>query len=102
MTSALTLEKQMHRAARDVARGPHQLTLPDRRHGVIVADPGWSFEPYSRETGMSRNYTCQSTAKITALAKDGVLFLWATAPMLPDALRVMAARGFTYKSEERP
>jgi N6-adenosine-specific RNA methylase IME4 len=31
-------------------------------------------------------------------ADDCVLFLWATAPMLPDALRVMAAWGFAYKS----
>jgi N6-adenosine-specific RNA methylase IME4 len=31
-------------------------------------------------------------------APDCVLFLWATAPMLPQALEVMAAWGFTYKS----
>jgi N6-adenosine-specific RNA methylase IME4 len=31
-------------------------------------------------------------------ATDCVLFLWATAPMLKDALRVMAAWGFAYKS----
>ena len=31
-------------------------------------------------------------------ADDCVLFLWATAPMLPEALEVMKAWGFTYKS----
>jgi N6-adenosine-specific RNA methylase IME4 len=31
-------------------------------------------------------------------AKNCVLFLWATVPMLPDAMRVMEAWGFTYKS----
>lgn len=31
-------------------------------------------------------------------AKDSVLLLWATNPLLPDALEVMAAWGFTYKS----
>ena len=31
-------------------------------------------------------------------AKDCVLFLWATIPMLPHALAVMAAWGFDYKS----
>jgi N6-adenosine-specific RNA methylase IME4 len=31
-------------------------------------------------------------------APDSVLFLWATVPMLPDALHVMESWGFTYKS----
>ena len=31
-------------------------------------------------------------------AANAVLFLWATAPMLPQALEVMAAWGFTYRS----
>ena len=45
-----------------------------------------------------------SLAEIKALdvasiaAPDCVLFLWATAPMLPEALEVVAAWGFSYKS----
>ena len=31
-------------------------------------------------------------------AKDSVLFLWATFPMLPEALRVINAWGFTFKT----
>lgn len=31
-------------------------------------------------------------------AKDCVLYLWATAPLLPEALRVIEAWGFKYKS----
>jgi N6-adenosine-specific RNA methylase IME4 len=31
-------------------------------------------------------------------AKDSVLFLWATFPMLPEALRVIKAWGFTFKT----
>jgi hypothetical protein len=31
-------------------------------------------------------------------APDSVLFLWITAPLLPDGLTVMQAWGFTYKS----
>lgn len=31
-------------------------------------------------------------------AKDCALFMWATAPMLPDAIALMAAWGFTFKS----
>ena len=35
-------------------------------------------------------------AKIAA--KDSVLFLWATFPMLPEALRITSAWGFTFKT----
>jgi len=31
-------------------------------------------------------------------APDSVLFLWATVPMLPQALEVLVAWGFAYKS----
>ncbi|WP_449255170.1 MT-A70 family methyltransferase [Bosea sp. (in: a-proteobacteria)] len=79
-----------------------------RTYGVIYADPEWRFEPRSRETGMDRaaenHYPTSPTADICArpvgalAARDSVLFLWATAPMLPDAFRVMEAWGFTYKT----
>lgn len=75
-------------------------------YGVILADPPWRFEPYSRITGMDRaadnHYPTMTTAKISKLAvpaaKDCALFLWATAPMLLDPLTVMTAWKFTYKS----
>ncbi|WP_147307881.1 MT-A70 family methyltransferase [Fulvimarina endophytica] len=75
-------------------------------YGVILADPPWRFETYSRITGMDRSadnhYPTSSTDDICALpvpaARDAVLFLWATAPMLPDALRVVDAWGFSYRS----
>jgi N6-adenosine-specific RNA methylase IME4 len=35
---------------------------------------------------------------LSLAAPDCVLFLWATVPMLPQALEVMTAWGFTYKS----
>ena len=33
-------------------------------------------------------------------AKDSALFLWATFPQLPEALRLIQAWGFTYKEVE--
>ncbi|SEG58987.1 MT-A70 family methyltransferase [Bosea lathyri] len=79
-----------------------------KRYGVILADPEWRFEVYSRESGMDRaadnHYPTSPTEAICArpiadiAADDCVLLLWATVPMLQDALRVMAAWGFTYKS----
>jgi N6-adenosine-specific RNA methylase IME4 len=75
-------------------------------HNVIYADPPWRFEPWSRISGMDRaadnHYESMSLEEIKALrvpaAPDCVLFLWATQPMLPQALEVMAAWGFTYVS----
>ncbi len=74
-------------------------------YGVVYADPPWRFEPYSRETGMDRaadnHYPTEGTDAICEMvppsADSAVLFLWATAPMLPDGIRVMEAWGFTYK-----
>ena len=34
----------------------------------------------------------------TLAAKDCLLFLWATFPMLPEALRLIQAWGFTFKT----
>jgi len=101
-------DKKKQRARRERELGKRQATLPDRKYGVIVADPEWRFEPWSRETGMDRvpdnHYPTNPTAVIAAravakiAADDCVLFLWATVPMLPDALHVMQAWGFKYKS----
>lgn len=97
-------EKERALAAR-IREGAKALEA-SKEYGVILADPPWRFEPYSRETGMDRaadnHYPTSGTDEICALrapaAADAVLFLWATAPMLPDALRVMEAWGFAYKS----
>ena len=76
------------------------------RYGVIVADPAWRFEPWSREAGMDRagdnHYPCATLAEIAALpvasiaADDCALYLWATAPMLPQGIEVMKAWGLSH------
>jgi N6-adenosine-specific RNA methylase IME4 len=101
--------KQERRATRERELAGKILALPGTRYGVIVADPEWRFEPWSRATGMDRaadnHYPTSVTEVIAArdvasiAAADSVLFLWATAPMLPQALMVMAAWGFDYKSQ---
>jgi N6-adenosine-specific RNA methylase IME4 len=58
-----------------------------------------------RGSGVAENhYPTMRTGDICALpvaeiaAADCALFLWATFPMLPEALRVISAWGFTYKT----
>jgi N6-adenosine-specific RNA methylase IME4 len=102
--------KKEHRAERErrLADATIQASqaLNVQQYSVIYADPPWRFEPYSRETGMDRaadnHYPTMTLDEIKALkipaAPDCVLFLWATVPMLPEALEVITAWGFTYRS----
>jgi N6-adenosine-specific RNA methylase IME4 len=78
-----------------------------QHYGVIYADPPWNFKTYS-ELGTGRaavaHYQCMTFEQIVDLqparwaARDCVLFLWATDPMLPKALQLIEAWGFTYKT----
>jgi N6-adenosine-specific RNA methylase IME4 len=77
-------------------------------YDVIVADPPWDFENYSDAgtvKGADPHYSVMSLADIKALRVgdlargDCLLLLWATGCMWPQALDVMTAWGFVYKSE---
>jgi hypothetical protein len=48
------IEKRERRARQEAELGERQRALPDKRYGVILADPPWRFEPFSRITGMDR------------------------------------------------
>jgi N6-adenosine-specific RNA methylase IME4 len=105
---ARNVVKREARADREAELAQEQRALPNKKYGVILADPEWRFEVYSRETGMDRSadnhYPTSVTDAICArpvgsiAAKDCACFLWATVPMLPDALKVLSAWGFFYKS----
>ncbi len=83
------------------------MTPRPRHYRVIYADPPWTFATYSHK-GKGRSpeayYDCMSLEEICALpvrdwaAKDCVLFLWATDPLLEKAFAVIRAWGFTYKT----
>jgi len=102
-------EKKERRAQREAALGQKLCALPDRKYGVIYADPEWRFEPWSRESGMDRspdNHYPTSCLEVIAArdvaaiaANDCVLALWVMGGMLPHGLVVMAAWGFDFKSE---
>lgn len=88
-------------------------------YSVILADPPWSYRVWStpqtivRADGSQRqgkrvaaaHYETLSHAHLKALpvadyaAREGcALLLWATMPQLPEALSVMAAWGFRYRT----
>ena len=82
--------------------------FPGGRYAVVYADPPWHFEVYNEQSGVERaaanHYPTMSTADICAMpvadlaTPDAVLFMWTTSPHLPEALRIIAAWGFEYKT----
>lgn len=86
---------------------PPFYNIPARYAEFVMADPPWRFENYSARgqgKGAARHYATMSLAEIQELpvsqiaAPNCLLFLWATWPMINDALAVITAWGFTYKS----
>lgn len=80
------------------------MKFPNRKYSVIYADPPWGYRNRGTRAAAERHYRTMTLDEIKALpveemAKDDcVLFLWATFPCLPDALEVIRAWGFTYKT----
>jgi N6-adenosine-specific RNA methylase IME4 len=79
--------------------------LKRNHYGAILSDPPWSFTTWS-EKGEDRSpeYETQSMEWLKALpvgdlaAENCVLFMWVCWPTLPDALEVLKAWGFEYKT----
>lgn len=71
---------------------------------MIYADPPWRYQTWKGQGVAERHYPTMPLEDIKALpveglaGKDCVLFLWATFPMLQEALDVIRAWGFTFKT----
>jgi len=81
--------------------------IPPLRYGMIMADPPWLYALRSvagQKKAPQAQYACMTLDEIKAMpvshlaSRDCVLWLWATNPMLPQALETMAAWGFTFKT----
>jgi site-specific DNA-methyltransferase (adenine-specific) len=72
---------------------------PGQRYKLIYADPPWKYNngqltPYEQMT--LKDIKKLPIHSLTEQAS--ILFLWATAPCMPEALDVIRAWGFTYKT----
>lgn len=89
--------------------------LPEGKFGAILADPPWRFETWGgvgRDRSADNHYLGTEDKTFTTMTLDDIctlpvasvaapdcaLFLWACCPQLPEALRVIEAWGFTYKT----
>lgn len=74
-----------------------------KKYQIIYADPPWRYDfSKSGSREIENQYSTMSVDEICALdipsEKNAVLYLWATAPKLREALKVMEAWGFEYKT----
>lgn len=74
---------------------------------TLLVDPPWEYRVWTAKGGhksASAHYDTQTSSWVENLPvaqvckPDCCLFLWATWPTLPDALKVIEAWGFTYKT----
>lgn len=81
--------------------------LTPMKYGAILADPPWAYDMRSAEgygKSPEAHYATMALDAIKALpvhqlaGPDCLLFLWSTWPHLPQAMEVMRAWGFTYKT----
>lgn len=78
-------------------------TKSEGKYSLLVADPAWRYKAGRKtHTSAEQHYETMELDEIcgmpvSLLAEDrSLLFLWATAPLFPEATKVMAAWGFTY------
>lgn len=80
-------------------------TLPAQAFDLIMADPPWRFELYSaagEEKSPQSHYRTMTLDAIAALPvadlarENAILWLWATAPMLPAQIAIGERWGFRY------
>jgi N6-adenosine-specific RNA methylase IME4/ParB-like chromosome segregation protein Spo0J len=76
--------------------------LPNGPFELIYADPPWQLGNPDGMNAPENHYPTLPLTEIKDLkppaAEDAVLFLWAVNCLLPDALEVIGAWGFSYKS----
>lgn len=82
------------------------IPLPNKKYQLIVADPAWFYKKSggikSARGLCTKYYPVMTTEEIKSIPvnkiadKNCYLFLWATAPVLPEAIEVLKSWGFEY------
>lgn len=75
-----------------------------QKYQAIYADPPWDYQQCRLSGSAKKHYPTMRIEELCALPvaeiadRDCTLFLWATFPQLPEALRLIQAWGFVYKT----
>ena len=78
----------------------------ENKYDIIYADPAWRYDfSKSKNRDIENQYPTMSVSEICELPiskitnDNCILYLWATAPKLIEALKVVDAWGFKYKTQ---
>jgi len=81
------------------------MELPKKKYNIIYADPPWSYRNMGNIQGAANSqYNTMSNEDICNMPIEDIcednciLFLWATFPKIQEALDVIKAWGFEYKT----
>ena len=80
-----------------------QRPLPEGKYNIIYADPPWQYFEGGFKN-QSQHYPTMTIDKLSELsvedlaADDCILFLWATRPILPEAINLLQQWGFEYST----
>lgn len=101
-----TVIKQGVRDERERELGNRQHAFPDKKYGIILADPEWEFKAWNPVTGIDRSavqhYPVSDDKVINARNvqkisdQHCILFLWCVDPA--RGVRALEAWGFEYKT----
>ena len=101
---AEALRQAKYKKIREELPEPDKATLCEEGpYDLVLADPPWRYE--HQQAGNRRVENHYPTATVEEIEKhapncseDAILFLWATTPLLKEALQIMEAWGFQYKT----
>jgi len=85
-------------------KAENPIPLPEGEFNVIYCDPAWEYSNSGFEMSAEKKYPTISIEKLKELevlnlgAKNSIMFMWATNPLLKDAIGVMESWGFEYKT----
>ena len=78
---------------------------PKGKYRIIYADPPWQYgDERSGFGGATDHYNTMTMEELKAMPvsslteENAVLFLWGTAPLLPEAIELIESWGFKYKT----
>ncbi|MDO9580645.1 MAG: MT-A70 family methyltransferase [Bacteroidales bacterium] len=108
--SAETVERLKQKAKQRATKPAPNPTLPAGKFSVALADPPWRYDFDVDSRATEKHYPTLMLPEIIKyrdnlgtlitdkFAGNCILFLWATAPKLNEALELIQAWGFTYKT----
>ena len=84
------------------------IPFPDKKYNVIYVDPPWGYQNKATRAAADKHYDTMTIEELKQMpitrgvgclaADDCALFMWATFPMLREALDLIEAWGFKYKT----